>query len=174
MRTEDAEEYTQSLGQIVGGSWRQIALAKRLGVPKTLGLTVDAWVNQRLGGYIKLTVEDRRKAVEELAAQGESMREIAGVLGVSKDTVHRDLAPVSDETEEGENSTQSVSNETAPLDAVAALVADEKIKRAEQVAATREANEERREAAREDNRAKAFLDAIEARAAAWKRTAAGS
>ena len=89
MRTEDAEEYTQSLGQIVGGSWRQIALAKRLGVPKTLGLTVDAWVNQRLGGYIKLTVEDRRKAVEELAAQGESMREIAGVLGALSSRVEQ-------------------------------------------------------------------------------------
>ncbi len=38
MNKDDAEEYTQSLGQVVGGAWRQIALAKRLGVPKALGV----------------------------------------------------------------------------------------------------------------------------------------
>ncbi len=78
MKKEDAEEFTQSLGQIVGGSWQQIALAKRLGVPQALGLTVDAWVNQRLGGYVRMSVEDRRKAVKELKqtvkATGPSLR----------------------------------------------------------------------------------------------------
>jgi hypothetical protein len=68
VKREDAEEFTQSLGQIVGGSWRQIALAKRLGVPQALGLSVDEWVNKRLGGYVRMTVEDRRRAVEEGAA----------------------------------------------------------------------------------------------------------
>ncbi len=28
MKREDAEEFTQSLGQILGGTWRQIAWAK--------------------------------------------------------------------------------------------------------------------------------------------------
>jgi hypothetical protein len=36
---EDAEEFTKSLGQVVGGSRRQIALAKRLGVPEVSRLS---------------------------------------------------------------------------------------------------------------------------------------
>lgn len=91
MNKDDAEEYTQSLGQIVGGSYRQIVLAKRLGVPDALGMSVEQWVNQRLGGYVKLAADDRRKAVEELAAEGESTRDIGSVLGVSHTTVERDL-----------------------------------------------------------------------------------
>lgn len=91
MKLQDAEEYTQSLGQIVAGSWRQIALAKRLGVPKALGLTVESWVEKRLGGYIRLSIAERREAVKELAAEGLSQREISEVTGVSQKTVDRDL-----------------------------------------------------------------------------------
>ena len=65
---EDAEEYTQSLGQIVGGSWRQIAWASRLGIPEALGLSTEDWVQQRLGGYVRLSVSERREAVKELTA----------------------------------------------------------------------------------------------------------
>jgi hypothetical protein len=46
----------------------------------------------RLGGYVKLAAEERRKAVEELAAEGESTREIGKVLGVDHVTVMNDLA----------------------------------------------------------------------------------
>lgn len=88
---EDAEEFTQTLGQITGGSWRQIALATRLGVPDALGLTAEDWVQSRLGGYVKLTVEDRREAAKELVAQGQSQREAAAALGVNQATVGRDL-----------------------------------------------------------------------------------
>jgi phage N-6-adenine-methyltransferase len=90
MKKEDAEEFTQSLGQIAGGTWRQIALAKRLGVPKALGLSVEGWV-KKLGGYTRLSIEDRREAVQELTAEGQSTREIAEVLGTSAMTVSRDL-----------------------------------------------------------------------------------
>jgi phage N-6-adenine-methyltransferase len=96
---EDAEEYTQSLGQIVGGSWRQIAWASRLGIPEALGLSTEDWVQQRLGGYVRLSVSERREAVKELTAslddggQGMTQREAAEVMGVSPMTVNRDLAP---------------------------------------------------------------------------------
>jgi len=90
---EDAEEYTQALGQVVAGGWRQIALGKRLGVPQALGLTVREWVETRLGGYVRMSIEERRQAVLELAEEGHSQREIAEVLGVSKTTVDRDLDP---------------------------------------------------------------------------------
>lgn len=88
---QNAEEFTQSLGQIVAGSWRQIALAKRLGVPQALGLDLDEWVKQRLGGYVRLSVSERREAIAELSAQGESARDIARITGAGRGTVLRDL-----------------------------------------------------------------------------------
>jgi len=88
---EDAEEYTASLGQVLGGGWRQIAWAKRVGIPKALGLTTEEWVAKRLGGYIKLEILDRKQAVQELAVEGMSQRNIAAILGVSQKTVDRDL-----------------------------------------------------------------------------------
>lgn len=112
MNRDDAEEYTQSLGQIVGGSWRQIALAKRLGVPKALGLDTETWVRERLGGYIRLSIDERREAVKNLTEDGHSTREVAEVLGVSNVTVFNDVKKLT------------------PLDAVATLAADEKVERA--------------------------------------------
>jgi site-specific DNA-methyltransferase (adenine-specific) len=146
MNKDDAEEYTQSLGQVVGGAWRQIALAKRLGVPKALGLSTEEWVNKRLGGYVKTTVEDRRKAVAELAAEGASTREIAEVIGVNNATVHRDLA-VANATESQAKEADSVANATAPLDAVAAIsVTENALKSAER----RQANEKREQKLKAD------------------------
>jgi 16S rRNA G966 N2-methylase RsmD len=93
MERDDAEEFTQSLGQIVGGSVRQILLADRLGVPKALGYArLEDWVNDRLGGYAKLPVSDRRETVAELKAEGLSNRKIAEVLGVDERTVRNDLS----------------------------------------------------------------------------------
>lgn len=88
---DEAEEYTQSLGQIMAGGWRQIDLAQQLGIPEALGLTTQQWVEQRLGGYVRLSVSDRRAAAAELAAEGASTREIGAVLGVHHSTVESDL-----------------------------------------------------------------------------------
>jgi hypothetical protein len=87
-----AEEYTQALGQVVSGSWRQIARAKKLGVPQALGLSLEDWVTSRLGGYIKLSIPDRREAVRELAAEGLSNVAVGQILGVDETTVRRDSA----------------------------------------------------------------------------------
>lgn len=115
MNKQDAEEFTQSLGQIVGGSWRQIKLAKSLGVPKALGLSVDDWVQQRLGGYVKMTVEDRREAVRELTAEGASTREAAEVLGVDQSTVVRDMRAFDANASEPANETgESDANASPP------------------------------------------------------------
>ena len=38
-----------------------------------------------------MSIEDRREAVQELTAEGESQRDIASVLGVDQSTIHRDL-----------------------------------------------------------------------------------
>jgi N6-adenosine-specific RNA methylase IME4 len=111
VKTEDAEEYTQSLGQIVAGSWRQVALAKRLGVPRALGLDVKQWVQERLGGYIQMSIPERREAVRNLTDQNFSAREIADIVGVSHDTAARDVRILT------------------PLDAVAALAADDAVQK---------------------------------------------
>jgi protein gp37/predicted transcriptional regulator len=92
MKREDAEEYTQSLGQIIAGSWRQIALAERLGVPAALGMKLREWVRDRLGGYIQMEVPERKQAALELKMEGQSNKEIGDILGISKETVRRDLS----------------------------------------------------------------------------------
>lgn len=105
MTPEDAEEYTQSLGQIVAGSWRQIAWAQRQGIPGALGMTTEQWVQERLGGYVRLAIPERREAVRELTAPladgggGLSTREAAAVLGVRNGTVWNDQHPAGVQTE---------------------------------------------------------------------------
>jgi len=120
MKPEDAEEYTQALGQVVAGGWRQIALGERLGVPEALGLTVGEWVQQRLGGYVKLSIPERREAVDELAAEGKKNTEIAAVLGVGESTVRRDRKSPngeSDGSREGIGDRDSPNGEPPPLHA---------------------------------------------------------
>lgn len=87
---EDAEELTQSLGQILVGGWRQIATFTRMGVPKALGLSTADWVDTRLGGYIRLSIEERREAVKELLDEGFSQRQAAEIIGVDEGTVRND------------------------------------------------------------------------------------
>lgn len=130
MNKTDAEEFTQSLGQIVSGSWRQIALAKRLGVPKALELSTEDWVNNHLGGYVKMCIDDRRKAVAELTEEGHSTRDIGAVLGVTNATVSHDLKAVKNLTPAdpkpnpiANHDDEAVKNLT-PVDAVAALAVD--------------------------------------------------
>lgn len=97
MERDDAEEYTQALGQVVAGGWRQIALGERLGVPDALGMTTREWVDRRLGGYVRLSIPERRDAVQELVAEGMSQRQAGDVLGVDQRTVGRDLEASSSE-----------------------------------------------------------------------------
>lgn len=112
MNREDAEEFTQGIGQIVGGAHKVIASAQRMGVPDALGLTTQQWVNQRLGGYIKMTIGDRREVVNELAEEGMSTREIAGVIGVHHSTVAEDLSVVGNPTDESRGSNAEVAKVT--------------------------------------------------------------
>ena len=90
---EDAEEYTQAAGQVFAGGWRFRALAWRLGVPQALGMSLEDWTEKRLGGYVRLSIPERREAVAELASEGMTQPEIAEVLGVNQGTVSRDLNP---------------------------------------------------------------------------------
>jgi N6-adenosine-specific RNA methylase IME4 len=126
MTREDAEEYTQSIGQVAAGSWRLIALAKRLGVPKALDMDTEEWVRGRLGGYIKLSIAERREAVKNLTDEGYSTREVGEILGVSNVTAFNDVKNLT------------------PLDAMATLTASEAVQR--KIAA------DERQQARQDSR----------------------
>lgn len=94
----DAEEYTQALGDVHKGGWRLVWWAHRVGIPAALGMSTSDWVDERLGGYVRLAVDDRREAVEELASEGLSQREIASVVGVTEATVNRDIKSVTNVT----------------------------------------------------------------------------
>jgi ParB family chromosome partitioning protein len=92
MTPEDAAEYTDTLGALMGVGYRQLALGVKMRAPQALGLTRPQWI-ERVGGAARLALEDRLTAVAELAADGMSNRAIADVLGVGETTVRRDLDP---------------------------------------------------------------------------------
>jgi phage N-6-adenine-methyltransferase len=100
LSAEDAEEYTQALAQSLSGGWRQTLLAVRLGVPQSLGLNVPEW-QERIGGYVRLSLDERREAAAELKADGLNTRQIGEVLGVSHETAAQDLRPVKNLTDDG-------------------------------------------------------------------------
>jgi len=86
-----AEDYTVALGQVFSEGWRLILHAQKQGIPQALGMTTQDWVRDRLGGYVRMGVDERREAVAEMAEDGLSQREIAGVVGVARSTVDRDI-----------------------------------------------------------------------------------
>ena len=58
-----------------------------------------AYLSEVLGDEpLRLARDDRREVVALLRSEGMSTRAIAPIVGASKDTVHRDLSTVSDET----------------------------------------------------------------------------
>ena len=74
-------------------------------------------MQKRLGGYIKLNVDDRRKAVAELADEGLSQRAIGEVVGVSQMQVKRDMAETN-VSKSMEESAQIETNVSEPADPV--------------------------------------------------------
>lgn len=86
--------YLTTLGEIAKawaeGDWRT------LGYPDW-----SAYVDGEFGAErLRLPAEHRRKAIEELRLAGMSTRAIGSAIGVSKDTVARELSSVSSETDE--------------------------------------------------------------------------
>lgn len=113
---DEAEELTVGLGQIHAGGWRMTASLIRLGVPKALGLSNEDWVKDRLGGTVRLAIDERREAVEELTAEGMSQREIAAAIGVSQPTVNSDLRDPNLSPEPETLSSESVSDQNVSPD----------------------------------------------------------
>lgn len=63
-------------------------------------MTLPEWGNEYLGGYVKMSIESRKEAVKELAEEGLSQRQIAGVIGVGQSTIKRDMRESNDSPQE--------------------------------------------------------------------------
>lgn len=140
---ENAEEYTQTLAQHMVASYRQIELAHRMGIPKTLGYeSLRDWVKNCLGGYMQLSTQERKKAINELEAQGYSQRTIGEILGVSQSVVsetrsdQRRSHSGSDQGKQSKSDRQGISPE-----ALAKAQADAQVARAAKAQADSEIEE---------------------------------
>lgn len=95
---DEAEEYTRNIGQVAVGNFGLMEFAKNvLHVPEALGLSFDEWVQERLGGFVRMSVEQRRKAVANLSGEkseggyyAKTATEVAELLGISETTVKDD------------------------------------------------------------------------------------
>jgi predicted transcriptional regulator len=115
MTRAEAQEFTEAIGQVCGGTWRVMMVAVRQGVPEALGLTAKEWATRLLGGYIRMEVGERREAVRELKANGMTQRQIADTLGVAQSTISNELSPYQNRSkhdDKGSDSYRSRSTET--------------------------------------------------------------
>lgn len=91
---DEAKEYSNSLAKAAAGDYELMDFAiNTLGVPQALGMEPSDWVDS-IGGYIRMTIEDRREAVGELLAEGRSQTQVATILGISKQTIIRDKSMI--------------------------------------------------------------------------------
>ena len=86
-----AVEFSESMGQIGAGWWRQVAWARQQGIPAAMDMTLREWSEQYIGRHMMPSIE-RYQAAIDLQEQGLKQYEIADVLGVSDRTVREDKA----------------------------------------------------------------------------------
>jgi transposase len=90
---EQAEEFTQNAASLVHIGYKNILWADNVGIPTVLGYeSLRDWVTDKLGGYIRYPIEERREIAKELRANGKSKTAIGEILGVNDGTIGRDLA----------------------------------------------------------------------------------
>lgn len=73
--------------------------------------------SERLGGYVRMQVPDRLKAVAELSKEGLSNVKVAEVLGIDETTVRRDKGSASAEVEAEKPADQAESESDASANA---------------------------------------------------------
>jgi hypothetical protein len=93
-----------------------------MGVPKALGLTTKQWVHGHLGGYVKMSVPERREAVKALTAEGHDNVAIGEIVGVGESQVRRDKSPNGERGNKKPNDNNADDSPNGePIDVVAAL-----------------------------------------------------
>ncbi|MGH2877934.1 MAG: hypothetical protein ACRDLV_16905, partial [Solirubrobacteraceae bacterium] len=68
MKQAHAQVYTDSVLKILDGATGLVDLAPELGIPRTLGLSNEEWLQRRIMGPVKLTRDERRKVAAQLTA----------------------------------------------------------------------------------------------------------
>ena len=87
---DEAREYSASLGKAATGNWELMDFAiHTLRVPESLDMDAGQWV-ESIGGYVRMSIEQRRDAVQALLADGKGNAEISRILGIGEWTVMRD------------------------------------------------------------------------------------
>jgi hypothetical protein len=109
---ESAEEFSEELSKIFSGAVGLANWGADNDIPGLLGLTAEEWVDRKLKGPAKLSLNERRQVVRMQYAAGMSQRQIAAALGVGQATVHRDLA------DSNESQEQEVALDTVDFDDV--------------------------------------------------------
>jgi phage N-6-adenine-methyltransferase len=118
MERQNAEEFTDGIGHIGIGMYKQIAWAHKNGVPQALGYNdTRQWVQERIGGYFKYDADTRRGLVEDLRNDGHSNRDIGQILGVAEVTARRDGASNDAPPEENDNDSNEDESDGASNDA---------------------------------------------------------
>ncbi len=116
MTLEDAREFSQSLGQIGEGWFRQVALGVKMRVPEALGLSRTEWCSTF---KVSMRSTERAEAVQELHEDGHSNRAIADVLGVDPRTVRRDFSEANAPPDDGDPEEEDDESEAnAPPDSL--------------------------------------------------------
>lgn len=104
MRTGEARERIDRVRALVNAAWDDLIALYQQRAWESLGY--DNWDDmcaaEFQGARIALPRDDRREVVSQLHDQGMSTRAIGSALGVSHDTVHKDLAGVRNLTPETE------------------------------------------------------------------------
>lgn len=114
MTPENAEEITQGLAQNFDGQYRVLAGLRSEGIHTALGFKdFKDYVNERLGGYVSMSIEKRREAAKELTDEGLKQREVAEVLGVDQKTVSNDLRSEEKSSSGGDDSSAVASQAPA-------------------------------------------------------------
>lgn len=120
---EQAEEFTDALGQILGGAVRLAEWAPGVGIPEALGLTAQEWTQRRLAGPVRLSIEERRRVVE--ANPNMSAPNLAEALGVNEKTIDRDRAGTNVPTKANEPGTNVPEPEDRRLGFMMSSASDE-------------------------------------------------
>jgi hypothetical protein len=98
-------------------------------VAKALGLSVEDWVNKRLGGYVRMSAAERLQVIEELKAEGLNNVAIGQVIGVDESQIRRDVSAKAEPSNKNPEPISAMSDASSanaePIATIAALAADE-------------------------------------------------